>query len=124
MSKLTVLSKNWSLLALAAVLITVLVAMSGATAIHSVDPATKISACVNKSSGEIKIVDADDDCKKNEDPISWPLDVGGEIQADGGFTAGTSTISYINSGIRISGNVDLNVGDDTNGDGTINETIL
>ena len=90
MSKPTAFSRKWPLLGLAAVLITLLVSIPVATLIHSSEPdLTTISACVNKG-GEVKIIEHDDECKKNEAKRSWPLDVGGVIQAD---TVGASAFA-------------------------------
>ena len=105
MSIPTAFSKQWPLLALAGALIVVLVSTSGGTLIHSEEPdPTAVFACVNKSSGEVKIVEHDDACKKNADKISWPLVVGGEVQADSGFKAGANSTTYgdgfINLGLK------------------------
>ena len=72
---------------------------------------TVVFACVNKSSGEIKIVDSEDTCKKNEDQISWPLDVGGVVQASEGFIAGTQTTGYTDGFITVgTEGLDINAG--------------
>tara|TARA_Y100000310_G_scaffold234043_1_gene236948 strand:+ start:58 stop:1200 length:1143 start_codon:yes stop_codon:yes gene_type:complete len=70
------------------------------TTVHAGEPdPTTVFACVNGSSGEIKIVDAEDDCKKKETGISWPLDVDGEVQADQGFKAGENSTTYADGSI-------------------------
>jgi hypothetical protein len=87
-------------------LVLVLVSVSPESSIDAQEPPpTAVFACVNDSSGEIKIVDADANCKKKETKISWPLDVGGVIQASEGFTAGTNTTGYND------GAIDLDTGD-------------
>ena len=102
-------------------------------------PPTTVSACVNDSSGEVKIVDADEDCKKKETKISWPLDVGGVVTVEGtvqvegavevegkveagdGFKAGAASTNYLDGAITNTGataNLDILSGnlfiDDTN----------
>jgi hypothetical protein len=63
-------------------------------------PSQEISACVNNSSGEIKIVDADATCKKNETLLEWNKQgpagvdgIDGIDGIDGMSTASTSTAS-------------------------------
>lgn len=50
------------------------VALAGVTPVvyaHGGDP-TLVHACVNKSSGEVKIVGANASCKNNESAVDWP----------------------------------------------------
>ena len=65
-----------------------------ATVIHSEEPdPTAVFACVTKG-GELKIVDHDDACKKNEDRITWPLNVGGQITVENAVKVGGNTTFY------------------------------
>jgi hypothetical protein len=77
---------------------------AASTTVSAQEPAdTAVFACVNKSSGEIKIVDSLGDCKKNEDEITWPLVVGGTVQAESGFKAGAASTEYIDGEINLDG---------------------
>jgi hypothetical protein len=68
----------------------VVLALTGVTPAvyaHGGDP-TLIHACVNNSSGEVKIVDANASCKHNETALDWPGNSaalgGGSIMVHGG----------------------------------------
>lgn len=61
---------------------------------------TLIHACVNKSSGEIKIVGADASCKKNETALHWPGTSPGPggggalLHARGNFFSGANATTF------------------------------
>ena len=68
---------------------------------HAVDP-TLIHACVNKNSGEVKIVAPTASCKANETALSWPSTVatggdGGLLYARSNFIAGAGATTCANS---------------------------
>ena len=76
---------------------------------HGGDP-TLIHACVNKSSGEVKIVGASASCKNNETAVDWPATAapppppagGGSIMVHGvgaGVVAGGSFIIEFGGGV-------------------------
>ena len=54
------------------VIVLAIVLVGGVTWAFALDGNT-IYACVNNSSGEIKIVGSSDDCKKNETSSSWNI---------------------------------------------------
>jgi hypothetical protein len=60
---------RWMLLGLAFVL--TLAGITPMVDAHGGDP-TLIHSCVNKSSGEVKIVGASASCKNNENAVDWP----------------------------------------------------
>jgi hypothetical protein len=98
---------RWMLLGLAFVL-----TLAGVTPMvyaHGGDP-TLIHACVNKSSGEVKIVGASASCKNNETAVDWPATAapppppasGGSIMVHGvgaGVVAGGSFIIEFGGGV-------------------------
>lgn len=61
---------------------------------------TLIHACVNKSSGEIKIVNATASCKNNETALDWPATLpapgggGAVLDARGNFSLVSSTTTF------------------------------
>ena len=96
---------RWLLLGSAFVLV-----MAGVTPMvyaHGGDP-TLIHSCVNKSSGEVKIVGANASCKNNETAVDWPVASapapagGGSIMVHGvgaGVVAGGSFFIQFGGGV-------------------------
>ena len=93
--------RGWMFLGLAFVL--ALAVVTPAVYTHGGD-ATLIHSCVNKSSGEIKIVGANATCKNNETELDWPAtspapsptpNGGGAIlDARGNFSLAASTTTF------------------------------
>jgi hypothetical protein len=73
-------------LVLGSALVLALTALTPAALAHGGDP-TLVHACVNKSSGEVKIVGANASCKGNDTAVDWPatstLAGGGSIMVHG-----------------------------------------
>ena len=84
---------------LGSVFVLALAVMTPAVYMHGGDP-TLIHSCVNKSSGEIKIVGANATCKNNENPLDWPATQpapsggGAVLDARGNFSLAASTTTY------------------------------
>jgi len=96
---------GWLLLGL--VFFVALAVVTPAVYTHGGDP-TLIHSCVNKSSGEIKIVDANATCKNNETALDWPATSpapsptpsptpnggGAVLDARGNFSLAASTTTF------------------------------
>jgi hypothetical protein len=84
---------------LGSVFVLAIAVMTPAVYMHGGDP-TLIHSCVNKSSGEIKIVGANATCKNNENALDWPATQpapsggGAILDARGNFSLAASTTTY------------------------------
>ena len=88
---------------LGSVFVLALAVVTPAVYMHGGD-ATLIHSCVNKSSGEIKIVGANASCKNNETPLDWPATSpspppppsggGAVLDARGNFSLAASTTTF------------------------------
>jgi hypothetical protein len=84
---------------LGSVLVLALAVVTPAVYMHGGD-STLIHACVNKSSGEIKIVTATASCKNNETALDWPATLpapsggGAVLDARGNFSLVSSTTTF------------------------------
>jgi hypothetical protein len=84
---------------LGSVFVLALAVVTPAVYMHGGD-ATLIHSCVNKSSGEIKIVGANASCKNNETALDWPATSpapsggGAVLDARGNFSLVASTTTY------------------------------
>jgi hypothetical protein len=95
--------KRW--LFLASVFVLALAVVTPAVYMHGGD-ATLIHSCVNKSSGEIKIVSANTSCKNHETALDWPATApspppppppsggGAILDARGNFSLASSTTTF------------------------------
>jgi hypothetical protein len=61
---------------------------------HGGDP-TLVHSCVNKSSGEVKIVAASATCKAHETALDWPLTAATPPAAEGGLLHARSNFSLV-----------------------------
>jgi hypothetical protein len=86
-------------LVLGSVVVLALAVVTPAVYMHGGD-STLIHACVNKSSGEIKIVGASSSCKNNETALDWPgtspapSGGGALLHARGNFSLSASTTTF------------------------------
>ena len=98
-------SKSGWLLLLGSVFVLALAVVTPSVYMHGGD-ATLIHSCVNKSSGEIKIVGANASCKNNETALDWPATSpspppppppsggGAILDARGNFSLAASTTTF------------------------------
>ena len=64
------ISTKWTLLVMMIAFLAIAIGIVAVVNAHDGNP-DEIHSCVNANSGEIKIIDADEECKKNETALDW-----------------------------------------------------